>query len=915
VLIGRRAECRELDELIEAIRGGQSRTVVVRGEAGSGKTALLDYLVEQAPEFRVVRVAGVQSEMEVAFAALHQVCAPLLERLDRLPAPQRDALRTTFGLRAGSPPDRLLIGLAVLDLLAEMAEEQPLLCVIDDVQWLDRASVQTLGFVARRLAAESVAMVFAARASRAEQELTGLPELAVSGLPLRAARELLSSVVHVPLDERVADRIVSETRGNPLALLELPRAMTRAELEGGFGLPANIGVPARIEDEYQRRLQQLPRDAQRLLLVAATEPLGDAPLVWRAARSLGIEADAAAPAAEADLCELGASVRFRHPLVRSAVYRAASPEDRRSAHRALAEATDPEADPDRRAWHRAHAAAGPDEAIAAELETSAGRARARGGLAAAAAFLGRAAELTPDPARRGERSLAAAEVEYLAGAHDAALATLALAEAEPLDELGGARVELLRGEIAFALRRGADAPPLLLGAAKRLEPLDVELARDTYLEALSAAMFAGRLGGGIRAAGEAARAAPRPPAQPRPHDLLLDGLAARFTEGYAASAPLLKQALEAFRAATAPRPEESRWLSLACWVAADLWDDEAWAVLSPRLVAIVREAGALSELPIALSTRIYLHLLAGELRPAAGLTEVMEAVIGATASELAPYGALELAALQGREAEAEALIEATIAEVVPRGEGYGMTICELARAQLYNGLRRFDKAVVAARRASEHADDLGASTWAYGELVEAAVRAGEDQLAREALERLVATTAAAGTGWALGVEARSRALLSEPGEAEPLYRQAIERHERTLVRVEAARSHLLYGEWLRRERHRLAAREHLRIAHDRFAAMGCEAFAERAASEVRATGGKAPRQSIETGAELTPQESQIALLASEGLTNAQIGVRLFLSPRTVEYHLRKVFAKLQIGARSELRTVLSRDSSTARLAS
>ena len=541
VLHDRRVEREALGGLLAAVRGGQSRVLVVSGEPGVGKTALLESAIGSASGFRVVRAVGVESEMELAFAALQQLCAPLLDRLDRLPAPQRDALGVAFGLRAGDAPDRFLVGLAVLSLLAEVAEEQPLVCVVDDAQWLDRASAQALVFVARRLLAESVALLVATR--EPSEELRGFQELVVEGLRDGDARALLGSVLRVPLDERVRERIVAETRGNPLALLELPRGLTPAELAGGFGLPDAPGLSGRIEDSFRRRLAGLPAETQRLLLVAAAEPVGDPVLVWRAAERLGIGVQAAA---ETDgLLAIGARVTFRHPLVRSAVYRAASPEDRQAAHRALADATDPEVDPDRRAWHLAQATPGFDEDVASELERSAGRAQARGGLAAAAAFLERAAALTPEPSRRAERALAAAQAKHQAGAFDAALRLVAIAESGPLNELQRAQVDLLRGQIEFAVNRGSDAPPLLLKAAKRLEPLDIGLARVTYLEALSAAISAGRLGGrdGVRKTADAARRAPPSPEPPRAPDLLLDGLAVLHTEGYAAGTPMLKRAL------------------------------------------------------------------------------------------------------------------------------------------------------------------------------------------------------------------------------------------------------------------------------------------------------------------------------------------------------------------------------------
>ena len=563
-LRGRLDELGFLDRLIDAVRAGESQALVLSGEAGVGKTALLDYVAGHASGCRVVRATGVQSEMELAFAGLQQLCKPLLDHLDRLPGPQREALQTAFGLSAGPAPDRFLVGLAVLSLLSDAAEEQPLICLVDDQQWLDHASAQALGFAARRLEAESVGLVFAAR--QPSDHVAGLPELVIEGLREDDARALLDSVLTGPLDARVRDRIVAETRGNPLALLELPRGLTPAELAGGFGFAGAAPISGRVEDSFRRRVQALPDQSRRLLMVAAADPTGDPGLVWRAAGLLGIGAEAAAPATEAGLVEFGAWVAFRHPLVRRAVYRSASPLQRQDVHRALAEVTDPRADPDRRAWHRAQAAAGPDEDVAGELERSAGRAQARGGLAAAAAFLERAALLTPEPVRRAQRLLAAARAKHAAGALDAALGLLVAVEAGPPDPLRTAEVEHLRGQIAAQQRRSGDGARLLLSAARRLERLDAALARETYLEALAAAVWAGDLGlpGGVRAAAEAARAAPPAPGPPRVADVLLDAFALRLTEGYAAAAPTMARALELVLALDAgPDLEADRGLWLA----------------------------------------------------------------------------------------------------------------------------------------------------------------------------------------------------------------------------------------------------------------------------------------------------------------------------------------------------------------
>jgi DNA-binding CsgD family transcriptional regulator len=911
-LRGRRSECRVLDRLLADARIDQSGVLVVRGEAGVGKTALLDYVAEQADGFRCARAVGIESEMELAYAGLHQLCAPLLEGLRDLPAPQRDALSTAFGISAGEPPDRFLVGLAVLSLVSEAAEQKPLLWIVDDAQWLDRVSAQTLAFVARRLLAERMVLAFGVREPSDEQALSGLPEIVVSGLGDTDARALLDSVISGPVEQRIRDRIVAETRGNPLALLELPHGLSPAELAFGFGLTDTMPLAGRIEEGFLRRLEPLSVETRRVLLTAAADPGGDDALLWRAVARLGIGHEAAAAAEATGLIELGARVRFRHPLVRSAAYRSASRLERQDVHRALAEVTDPEVDPDRRAWHRAHAAVGPDEGAAAELERSADRAQARGGMAAAAAFLEEAVRLTLDPSRRAERALAAAQAKYDAGSPEASLALIAMAEAGPFDELRHARVDLLRAQIAFATRRGSDAPPLLLEAGRQLESLDIGLARETYLEALSAAVIVGRLsrGADMVEVAKAALAAPARSMPPSAPDLLLDGLALMVTEGRARATPTLKQAVRAFRNDDLSTGDRLRWLWLAGRVTQDLWDDESWEVLCTQHVRLARQTGALTVLPIALRSRIFQHGLWGEVDEGAALTGEAEAVSAAIGTQLAAYGTVALVALQGRETETIELAEATLDDVESRGEGMGVGISHFTEALLYNGLGRYREALAEAERACEY-EDLGVISWALTELIEAAVRCGRNEVATGALERLALTAQAGGTDWALGVHARSRALVSDGDAAETLYQEAIARLRRTRVRVELARSHLVYGEWLRRERRRVEAREQLRTAYEMLSEMGVEAFAERARRELAATGETARKRTDETRDELTAQEAQIARLARDGLSNPEIGAELFISPRTVKYHLRKVFTKLDIDSRHELDTALPETTRTA----
>jgi DNA-binding CsgD family transcriptional regulator len=912
-LTDRLGECGMLDRLVDAVRAGESRVLVLHGESGIGKTALLDYLAGRTAGCRMARVAGVQSEMELAFAGLHQLLAPMLTSLDGLPVPQRDALGTAFGLSAGPAPDRFLVGLAMLGLLSEAAGQRPLICLVDDTQWLDRASAQVLGFVARRLAAEPVAMVFAARVPG--EELAGLPELAVDGLPEEDARALLDPAVTGSLDARVRDQIVAETRGNPLALLELPRGLSAAELAGGFGLPGVVPLAGRIEESFRRRVDALPAETRQLLLLAAADATGDPVLVWRAAGHLGIGAQAAAPGMAAGLVEFGARVRFRHPLVRSAAYQSAAGPARREVHAALAEATDPVLDPDRRAWHRAAAAAGLDEEVATELERSAGRAQARGGLAAAAAFLERSAALTPDPARRAERTLAAAQTSLRAGVFGKALELLAMAQAGPLDELHSARADLLRGQVAFASGLYSDAPSLLLKAARRLEPLDRDLARETYLEAWRAASGVGHLAGpgDLLEVSRAAATLPPPAHPPRPPDLLLDGLTLLVTDGPAAAAPVLRQATRAFASADVPADEALRWGQMARAAAYVLWDDHDWH-LTERQVELAREAGALDQLPFLLNRLARYAVWSGDLGAAASLVAEADAVCAATGSRIVSYSAALLAAFRGNQAEAATLIQATVEQAAAGGQGAAVAGAHWAAAILYNGLGHYQEALAAARQASEYRHPY-VSAWALPELIEAAARTGNTRLADDARDLLAERTRVGGTNWGLGIEARSRALLSEGKEAEGYYLEAISRLGGTQLRPELARAHLLYGEWLRRERRRGEARTPLRTAHDLLEEMGMEAFAARAWRELRVTGETARKRTVKaartgtagTREALTAQEAQVAWLAREGLSNPEIAARLIVSARTVQYHLGKVFGKLGISSRGQLHQVLPSD--------
>jgi DNA-binding CsgD family transcriptional regulator len=918
LLHGRVAECAVLRDLLAGAKAGSGHVLVLRGEAGVGKTALLEYTVTQSAGFRVARVAGVESDMELAFAGLQQLCAPLMDHIDEIPEPQREALAVAFGRGVGPTPERFLVGLAVLSLMAVAANRQPLLFVIDDAQWLDQVSVQTLGFVARRLLAEPIALVFAVRDSGADV-LVGLPELAVGGLSDSDARELLDSVVMGRLDERVRDRIVAETRGIPLAVLEVPRNISASELAGGFGNTGSRPSAGQIEESFIRRIRELPAQTQRLVLAAAAEPLGDTALFSRAARHLGISIDALAPAEAAGVIEFGPRMRFHHPLVRSAAYRAADLADRRAIHQALAEATDPQLDPDRRAWHAANAAAGPDDAVAADLEISAGRAQVRGGVAAAAAFLERAAILTLDPALRGSRAIAAARAKRDAAASEAAYELLAIAELGPLSERQRGQVARLRAQINFARSRGSgdlgprlsDAVTQLVAAARQLESLDDDLARETYVEALAAAMYSARCGrhDALIQVAEAARAAVGRVAQlQRPIDFLLSGMANRITGGANAGTDHLRTALELWCTHAEQHDGQAlHWITVAFPIvqetaAGELWDDDVQHRLSAAMAGYAREAGALAVLPPALTYRAGMHVLAGEFATAATLLEEADSISVAAGYTPVRYHSLMIAAWRGTPDDALRLIEAASADGADRGEGRLLGVAGYATAALYNGLGRYDEALAAARKATEH-EDLGFYSWCLFELIEAAARTGQQDTSTEALRLFEERAGSSGTDWGLGALANAQALLADTDAADALFTEAIARLERTRVDLHLARARLNYGEYLRRVNRRLDARQQLNSAYEMFTRMGAQGFAERTRRELIATGEKVRRQQVGSGDELTAQEAQIARLAADGFTNQEIGAQLFISTHTVEWHLRKVFVKLGITSRRQLRTV------------
>src|SRR5919106_1497363 len=857
-LRGRQRELGRLLSLFREAAAGRGATLVVRGEPGIGKTALMAEALREASGLQVLRAVGAEFEMELPFAALHALCAPVLGSAEALPSPQRAALEAAFGIRDDGPPDRLLVGLAVLGLLSDGGQQQTVACVIDDAQWLDEASAHALLFAARRIESERVAVVFSMREDAGQHELAALPELWLEGLSDEEAVLLLESEIHVQMDQRIRDRIIAEARGNPLALLEMPRTAGWLEVAGGFAVSELRATASQIEDSFIWRMAELPPETQLLLVVAAAEPLGDPTLLWSAVTRLGIVPGAAAPAEAAGLLEIDRQVRFRHPLVRSAIYGAARLDDRRRAHDVLAQATDPVSDPDRRAWHRAQAAQGPDEQTAAQLEQSAGRAQARGGLAAAAAFKERAAELTPDPARRATRMLTAARIAQSAGALDKSLRLLSTAESGPLEDDARAGAQLQRAQIAFQTARDDRSAAMLLEAANAL---DGDGSRDAYLEAFLAAVVLRRSSPGrLLEVAQAARA--RPIREPRrAPDMLLDGLSTHIAVGWETALPAMRSAIAALRNEGGLGTDDLRWLMLACIVAIELRDDEAHGALAEQQVQLARAVGALALLP----TYLKLGGWRGDKR------RLGELVAG-------------------------------IEPVVARGEGSTPVYIEYATAVLNNGLGDYQAALDATTEAGKY-DELGLNAFALPERVEAAARLGRPDLAAEAVERLSARARICETDWAAGMELRARALLSDGPETDALYREAIDRLSRTRLKAYVARTQLVYGEWLRRERRRADAREQLRDAHESLSRMGAKAFARRAARELQATGEHPRQRSSDALDTLTVQELNIARRAASGETSKEIAASLFLSPRTIDAHLRSIFRKTGVTSRRQLRDV------------
>ena len=900
VLLDRHAERAAIDQVLTSARSGLSGTLVLRGGPGVGKTTLLQYAVASAADLRVCSVAGVESEITMEFGGLHQLLVPCLPRLDGLPPPQRGALRVAFGQEAGAPPERFLVGLATLTLLSQAAEEQPLLCTVDDAHWLDPESAQVLGFVARRLCADRVGFIAAVGEPAAQLVLEQLPTITVDGLPDAEARQLLSSVAGGALNAQAVGRILADTRNNPLALVELGTQYTADQLSGRAVQPEPLPLGQRLQEHFLRQVRSLPPDAQVFALLAAADPGADRAWLWRAAAQAGIEPDAAsAETAGAGVLEFpGNAVRFRHPLLRSAVYHGANAVDRRQAHLAWSE----QSRPDLRVWHLAAAAIGPSEELAADLQHTAERAGTRGGYAARAALLERSADLTPDDARRAEREVALAEARLMAGDPAGAQEILDGALPRLTRATGRCRAQRLEGAIRFAQGNAAESARILASASQALVGHDDRMARDTMLLALQAAIWAGP--GQTREIAAAARVFPGVPhASASVSDLLLEGFSARFTLGYEASIPPFRAAVTALLADDLDPAVGLRWFALGTSAAGSLWDDHATFELSDRWEKMARAAGAFTTLPVALAFHAVSEAMAGRFHEAdttwAQMLEVLTISSGPGVLSVSGLSNGLLLAYRGHLTEARAAGLAHVRESAVRGQSRPAQIGRyiVALADLFGG--EYTSAMFSAQTVIE--DDPAYTTEAaLPELIEAAVRAGDHEAAATAHKTLSQRALAAGTPWALGLRARCEALLAEGADAEGCYRESISQLKRSRMAVDLARTHLLYGQWLRRAKRRRDARHELRTAHDMFAAMGADRFAEQAAAELRATGERARARTLETAVDLTPQETRVADLAAAGASDSEIATQLFISPSTVDYHLRKVFRKLHVTSRTQL---------------
>jgi DNA-binding CsgD family transcriptional regulator len=891
-VLGRHDEKLAVEELLSSARRGRSGVLVIEGEAGMGKSTLLQYASEQATGFRVVRLSGVESEMELAFSGLHQLCLQLPLDNDRLPEPQLRALKLAFGLAPGVLPDCFLVALALLTLVSNLAQGGPCLLLVDDAQWLDQVTRQVLGFVARRLEVDPVAICFATREPLVD--LGGLRAIQLDGLPSEVARQLLNTVLPGPVGPRVRDAILDISNGNPLAILEIPHGLSAVDLAGEVTFGGFSGRLNPVERNFEQRIAKLPTDTRTLLLLAAAEPQGNWAIVSRAADLLGV-APGALDAAELEgLCRVDrrGGIAFHHPLVRSAVYRLSSSAHRQAVHQALATALELDHGRDRRAWHRALASIGPDEEIAAELERSATEATERGGIAAGAALLARSVALTPDTVRRNERTLLAAEAVMHSGNLDEARRFLDTAITAELNGPQLARMLQLEARLNYAVKPGAETIASLVEAAKQLLPHDANLARDTYLEALVAAMQRTSSDGkhGWIEIARSLRALLDRSKPLQAVDLLLDGLTTTVIEGHHAGAPILKRALQAYLRGDVGADEILRWWQLGFYAAAVVWDDVSWTEVMDCTVRVARESGSLLVLASALNYQAIAQLGAGDIDLADGAIQEGEGILASIGQPMALTARPVVEALRGSS-------HSTTTEDV-----YGLVADYTSAMMLANGRGDFQAGLDAAHRAMEH--KVIGKTMIWQEIIEVATGSGDQELARAALQVVRSQVEACGTDLGLGTLARCEALLSSGQEAEAQYQEAILRLSHSQAKLQNARAHLVYGEWLTREGRESDATHALQVAHELFRHMGAQAFAGRAERALEATGLHVGCASYVSPGQLTPRENQIARLAAQRQTNPEIAAQLFISSTTVDYHLRKVFRKLNVNSRRQLQEVL-----------
>jgi DNA-binding CsgD family transcriptional regulator len=906
-LLGRDEELAWLGRALDDARRGRSRVLVVQGEAGIGTTTLLDRAAATATDCTALRVSGCESEQELTYASLHQLLGPLLPSYGALPDPQRRALGAAFGLIDGLPVDRFLLGLAVLSLLGMAAQEQPVVVIVDDAHLVDDGSLAVLSFVARRLDADRIAILFGLRRDRPAAALAGFPVLPLAGLHEGAVEELLRARTGVSICAAVASQLLAATGGSPLAIVEIGGLLSEDQLAGRDDLPDPLPIGGRLEAHFDDIVRALPEAGQRLLLVAAAASApADHGFVPAAATALGCWPHGLVVAERAGLLHLDPMPRFRHPLVRSVIYAGSPAEARRDAHRVLSESATEAGDLVRAAWHLGLAASEPDEAVAARLEAVADDALERGGCGMAAAFRVRAAALTPDRGMRVDRSVAAAQNLLLSGSATRARDLLAELDPNIGDQVQRGVARRLHGQVRYATGEATGTVPLLLAAAEDLRDVDRQLARDTLLDGLSAAQLAGSSPHAGESSADVALVARSMPllhgTAPKVADRVLDASAAVHLEGAAAARPELLAALAEVTGMGSSldrqgRPtEQVRWLGLGCWTAGALADDVNQLELARRLEAAARPHGALASLSVALLHLAMARLAQGLLPTAidhlAERTALQEAM-----GWPADVGELISRSWRGDADGARAEVAHVAALVAASGHGWMLAFSDHASSVLDLGHGHYGAALEPARRA--YWDNPSFALVAFPNLIEAAVRSDASELAFEAAADLRRRTGPCPSPLVSALLESAAAVAAGPSTAEEHFEAALQRLPWP-DGVVGGRIALLYGEWLRRQKRKLDAREQLRHAHAVLVTSGASAFADRARRELAAAGERTARPIDGRPSALTSQEAHIARLAAAGATNAEIATRLFLSSSTVDYHLRKVFRKLGVTSRRQL---------------